>query len=427
MSTPFGNARMIISSPATHSPASRCGPPIAIRPARPAIAAFCLVTILTGLARSLPAQDDDPADPPSAEDCLQVAREFEELIQTGRSARATQLIDWESIIASATSGYEETPQLMSARRGFKSGFASRMRESGGLTAQIVATVEAGGGYRLLRMHEVDGNTRALFRLLLPQGGGVNYHDLEFHRDQRGVVRIRDMHIALSGEFFSQTLRRAFLPLAAEVLGEEDIGQANSEYLGHLDELTSMAEATQAREFEKALRIYAELPASMQQDKNVLFLRLQASQNANDEAYAETIADFSKFHPDDLCIELLSINGYILSGQHEQSLAAVNRIEQRIGGDLFLLVLRAGILFDAGSLDEAEQSAREAIELEPTLENAYWQVISVSLEQNDFATTAEMLTLIEDRLGIELADLTEVPEYAEFVKSAEFRKWIRERQ
>ncbi|REJ86019.1 MAG: hypothetical protein DWQ34_27925 [Planctomycetota bacterium] len=391
------------------------------------LAVLALLTAFACVTQSVNAQDDTPADVPSKEECRQVAEEFEELIQSGRSSRATRLVDWESIVASATDGFEETPQLTLARRGFKQGFVSRMRDSGGLTAQIVAALDAGGTYRLLRMHEVDGRPRALFRLLLPQGGGVNYHDLEFHRGPGGAVRISDLHIALSGERFSETLRRAFLPVAAEALGGQNITEANRQHVEHLDALTNMAEAARARDYAQALSIYAELPESLQQDTNVLLVRLQASQNASDEAYAEAIADFSRFHPDDLCVELLSIDGYLLRDQHEESLAAVDRLEKSIGGDPFLHVLRAGILYDAGRLDEAEQSARQAIKEEPGLENAYWQVISVSLDQADYKTTVEMLTLLEDRLGVEFVDLTEVPEYSEFVKSREFRDWNRERQ
>jgi hypothetical protein len=96
-------------------------------------------------------------------------------------------------------------------------------------------------------------------------------------------------------------------------------------------------------------------------------------------------------------------------------------------DPYLNVLRAGIHYQAGDLAAAEVAARKALAEEPTLEDAYWQVATVSLDTKSYETTVEMLDLLQQRFGVELEDLTKVPEYADFVKSPEYRKWAQTRK
>ena len=90
--------------------------------------------------------------------------------------------------------------------------------------------------------------------------------------------------------------------------------------------------------------------------------------------------------------------------------------------LHLHVLRAGIQYQAGDLPAADAAARKAIAEDPTLEDAYWQVATFSLDTRKYDTTVEMLDLLQKRFGVELEDLTKVPEYAEFVKSPQYRIW-----
>ena len=61
----------------------------------------------------------------------------------------------------------------------------------------------------------------------------------------------------------------------------------------------------------------------------------------------------------------------------------------------------------------------AIAAEPTLEDPYWTLVQISLDEKKFDETARLLTRIEKTFGLTLGDLTDVDVYAEFVKSAEY--------
>ncbi len=363
----------------------------------------------------------DAAPPPSDAECQKLAALFERHVRDGETDQATQLIDWDAILKKATAGFGEGADVAQARTDFIRGVLDTARESGGLASQVSAAVEQGGSYRLLRIHRVNGDPRALFRLLLPDSGGVNYYDLTFSRDASGRLRISDVHLALSGEFLSDTLRRAWLPVVAKVAGVT-LQERDAVYIRHLDDLQKMVAEAGQEHVTEALAIFHSLPPALQADKNILLIRLQAAHKVGDEEYSRAIADLERLFPRDATVDLLTIDGHLLRGHFEQALASVERLEKSIGGDPYLHVLRAGIHYQAGDLPAAESAARQAIAGEPTLEDAYWQVATFSLDTKKFDTTVEMLDLLQKRFAVELEDLTKVPEYAEFVKSPQYRKW-----
>ncbi len=92
----------------------------------------------------------------------------------------------------------------------------------------------------------------------------------------------------------------------------------------------------------------------------------------------------------------------------------------------MFIITADVHYRAGELESAERAARAAIDAEPDLQDAWWQLTTISLDRSDFATTADMLTRIARRFDIEFEDLRDVPEYNEFVRSAEYRAWRRSR-
>jgi hypothetical protein len=366
------------------------------------------------------------ASPPSDAECRKLATVFEQHIRRGEADQATQLIDWDVLLNRATAGFGGSPEVKQTATEFTAGVLETVRMSGGLATQVAAAVEQGGSYRLLRTHRVDGQPRVLFRLLLPEGAGVNYHDLTFTRDAAGKLRISDVHLALSGEFLSDTLRRAYLPVVAKVSGLK-LNERDAAYVIHLDDLSKMVSEAGEERFSEALVIFRGLPAPLQADKNILLIRLQAAQKVSDEEYAQAIDDLVRQFPNDSSVALLTIDGYLLQGHFARALSSVDKLDQALGGDPYLNVLRAGIHYQAGDLAAAEIAARKAMAAEPTLEDAYWQVATVSLDTESYDTTVEMLDLLQQRFGVELEDLTKVPEYADFVKSPQYRKWAQTRK
>ena len=53
---------------------------------------------------------------------------------------------------------------------------------------------------------------------------------------------------------------------------------------------------------------------------------------------------------------------------------------------------------------------------------YWSRLTVALRQRRHDETAAWLDTIAERFPIVFNDLDELPDYAEFVKSPEYREW-----
>jgi tetratricopeptide (TPR) repeat protein len=339
--------------------------------------------------------------------------------------RAGGLLDWDGILGMATDGFPRGTELDAARADFAREFGEKVRHTGGLANQVAAVIKQGGDYRLLGVESIGGQPRARFRLLLPDSAGFNYQLLTFYRDESGEVRIRDVYDTLTGEFLSQTLRRAFLPFLAKA-GVSGLGSSDVLALKHADDLTRLAELVTQQQFAESLQLLHNLPANLQTRKHLLLIRVQAAQWVSNAEYDAALAEFTRQYPDDASAHLLSLDGLVLNERFDLALAVVEKIDRLIGGDPYLHVVRAGIHYQAGRSPEAEDAARRAIAAEPTLEDAYWQITTISLDSREFDTTREMLTLLRDRLKVELQDLTQVPEYAEFVKSPQYRQWLAEK-
>jgi len=73
------------------------------------------------------------------------------------------------------------------------------------SAPYLETVGAGGHIKFLRVHEMDGGPRALYRLT--GDDGLNYHDAVLRLTDRGRVAIVDAYVYDTGEMMSAALRR----------------------------------------------------------------------------------------------------------------------------------------------------------------------------------------------------------------------------
>jgi hypothetical protein len=103
-------------------------------------------------------------------------------------------------------------------------------------------------------------------------------------------------------------------------------------------------------------------------------------------------------------------------------AAIERLDEQVGGDPSLANLRGNAFVAEGKLDAAAKIADARLIEEPRDLDAHLLLVSISLAGKDFSKTAKLLTKIRDELGVPLNDLTQVPQYAEFVASPEYAQW-----
>ena len=304
---------------------------------------------------------------PMEQECQAWAAKMEQAVNQVDVATINELIDWDAILESATGGF---PGIESQRQNFKYEFRQSLNGRNGFWSSIARQITGGGTYYFLRVGKIEGKKCARFRLSGPQGG-ANYHDFVLVREPDGRTKAVDWFIYLSGEMLSKTLRRNFLPVVAHEQRSvlEKLTGAEGDFVKHLVEWRAYSEAAQNGQWQQVHDIYNNFPKSMKRDKNILLVRSQAALARNDKRdYALAIADMERLFPNDPMLALISIDSCCIRGEYDKAIAAIDKFDKAIGGDPFLLVLKAKIFQLKGDTDTAERLVQQAKEIDPTVVN-----------------------------------------------------------
>jgi len=382
-------------------------------------AAIVLVALAASLAKSAaPATTASiPAEKISDEALTEFAKHLEAGIARRDPASFDDVMDIDALGKIVTSGIAAGPGFAG---GFITGLKGRSGQSYG--RDIIRGTSDGGTYRFLRLVTEEGRSLPLFRMQGPSG--LNYHKLYIaRRATDGKLAISDFHVAISGETFSQTLRRMYMPLAIDSAGEKRSPEA-VELLRSLEMTAAMNKARVEGRHADALRTYADIPAKHRQQKPVQLLRMMAAMHTGDEEYKQALAEAAPLFKDDVAADLLSIDALLYQNKHSDAIAAVDRIDKRIGGDPFLDVMRGTITMTAGKPAEAKAFAQSALKREPGLYAASDLLLSLAVQQKDHAETARLLTVFEKEHGLDFGDLNAAEGYEAFVQSPEYKQWLK---
>ncbi len=326
-------------------------------------------------------------------------------------------IDWLAIIKKASVGLPLEPAVIDS---FADQLMSGLKGQG-LDERILDLVSQGGSYRFLRARLDEDAPRVMFRLLTPEGG-FNYH--EFHLESAGDGLIAtDAWIALSGETLSASIHRSMLSLfkVHPMKDGTELTDRDREYIQNLWRLQQISTLMRTKP-EDALHVIRQLPLSVQKDKNILLARLTAAQAVGAEEYIDSLNVYRTAFPDDAASELVSIDFHVLSRDYTSALGCIDRLDQLIGGDKYLDLLRSGVHLAAGDTVASISTCQQAVVAEPSLPHAYWSLVQISLQRREHALTASLLTHLESRLGEKLGDLRGAPEFRKFVESPEYEIW-----
>ncbi|MBX7113232.1 MAG: hypothetical protein K1X64_02775 [Myxococcaceae bacterium] len=353
--------------------------------------------------------------PPAPSKFEKLARDIETQVQAGKDG-ITAAWDSDGFLAKVMAGSGDD-----INNDFKKGFAKGYKSKEGSLGQTIAsTVTQGGRFRLMRIHEEGGQTRLLYRLLMPTGG-LSYFDLV----TTPAGKVVDAYIFTSGELLSETIRRLYLQTAAEasqglfdkLKGKEQL------FLKNLPTLTAMQNANNDKQPAKALELYKGLPEPLRRDRLFLVARLQAAQAVSDDEYLKAIDELRAAFGNDPASDLMAIDGFFLKKKYDLAIEAINRLNTAVGGDAYLVFMRGSMLSATGKGADAKTTFIEASKMEPSLTEPYWALVEMSLNDKKFNETTQWLLAIERETNTRLKDLKNEPTYAAFVKSPHYKKWL----
>lgn len=341
----------------------------------------------------------------------EAARAIEDGMAEGDASALDDRFDLERIVAASLEGLDVSEEEVEE---FRSGLEGGLQ----LGEQIVSEMESfDGTFRLLRM--LSGG-RALFRDA--SDAGLNYHEFQFARDEDGKVHIVDGYTyALGKTMVEQLAETAELTLA--VPANEEAERLQEEYFESIADLVRLAQLVVA-DPEEALSIYEQLPSSVQQRQDALLLRIRAASWVGEEELTEASELFLELHPDSDALLLLLIDLYFLREDYAACREAVDALDEHVD-DPYLDLLRATAYLLEGEADQAVELASRCVERDELLEyEVLFFLVEVGLAQDDHELTLKALLALEFDYGIEWDDLTDYEEFAAFVASDAYDRWLR---
>jgi len=376
---------------------------------------FLLCTVLLACGSLTAAEGVSPQDVDAFADRLIAAVDDSDI------AAFNELIDWNGILKEVCR-LPESEKLDKARKDFKVEFRKATKTKDSICGAIIGTVELGGDYAKVHTGTENGRPFALFRLILPDNGGVNFHKYFLIRGSDDVVVAGDMYIYLSAEPLTEIFRRGWAPLARQILGDSD--ENAEQFLKNVEDQGKFFDLVNKEKNEEALELYAELPEETRQEKTILIARMRAAQRITPEEYAKSIQDIKKYHPDDASLDFLFIDGYLLQDKFEDALQCIDKTRESVGGDAYLTLMRANVLTKMGKLDDAITALKEAEQEEPDLQSVYSLGLDICLAAKEYDMTAAYLTKLEQDFGFTWKDLTSVEVFKDFTKSPQFEEWLK---
>jgi len=388
-----------------------------------AIAAAVVLAVLPGLtsgAMGAHSASSPEKNLPSVAEARAIGERIEHVIGDNDPAAFNELFDMDGLLAVVTRG-----KLLGGEHA--RAFAEGIRDNFHPAEPICWSVQSGGRYKLLRIGLVDGRRTVLFRLTCDTRP-MTYHRWCLDRNADGGVRIVDSYVYAEGERFSDRMRRVYLVCAADADPRVRGGLAPwvRDFADHGGAYRRMPLLIARGAHAEALKIYSSLPASVQSMKVVLIQRARAASGVSDQAYNDAAKAFARAFGDDPAVDLISVDRNFARKRYDQAVAAIDRVEHKIGPDPYLNLLRANAYWQAGQLDNAKVSADRAARGEPDLLDAHRILLAVSLREEDFDRTVDVLTVLHERFGLRVSGLTESPEYARFVESDAYKRWTRRR-
>lgn len=259
-------------------------------------------------------------------------------------------------------------------------------------------------------------------------GGLNYLELELDIAKKEELRIIDIYSYFSGEYISTTMNRNVKMIISEngMMSKilSSLSLTDREYTESLPKLVKMEKYRNMGDFNEILKVYDTLPSSIKKEKTFLIVAISAAQSVDEERYLKLIKLYESEFPEDPSLPLLSLDYYLLRGEIETANKQVDKLDEIVGGDNYLNVIRSNICIIAEDKVCAKSHLETAIQNNEFEEEAYWGLLELELRDNNYKKVSSYLSLLSDNFGYEFTEeaLGQVDIYKNYLKSEDFKEW-----
>lgn len=356
-----------------------------------------------------------PAQAVGLEESDRLGQDWESKLLRGDYGAVTSRVDWIRITTRALSGLPGTPQ---AKAAFVQAMATNAAAAHDRRLRMFS------GFRFLGSVRTNDAGGVVLRLLLPDGG-VDFHRYRLERGKGGVV-VSDLFVVSNGEWFGDSARRAYVLAEARkgtvwTTGVKPVETELMRSVAVLDRAVGLAQKGLAKEVLESSQGFS---ATVQADRAVLLMRLSAALVSDPALFASLSADWSRLHPSDPGLDLLTFEKLARDGQHARSAEALLRIERFIGGDPHLHALAGAELALGGKPDEGRRMVEQSVAVEPALATGHDAAIGIALHFKQHAEVAKFLNRAADFLATDPKEVVRTqPQYEAFRSSPEGVQWM----
>lgn len=320
--------------------------------------------------------------PVTEAEVAELGRKFAEHLSSGSAATAVQFLDLDLLTARIVGGLIDDPGEI---RDFKTGFEKTIQRHDSLLGQLATMGNNGATISFQHVVTVDGQQRALIRLLHPNGG-MNFLELVPARSTVQSVRIADIYAYMSGELISATTRQTIIPMIAgrnRSLLERLTG-VEREAAEFAQQLIRVTQARQRGDNNQTIQLTKSLSPSLRKLKSVLLLRLQAAQTLDNQAeYIGVMETFRNEYPNDPALDLLLLDYFAVREDKKSLVDSLERLYTRTQGDAHLGSMLAENLLGSGNAERAASVIVEVMEKEPNLQNGLFAAFQLQAHLGDY--------------------------------------------
>lgn len=258
--------------------------------------------------------------------------------------------------------------------GLKNGIANKME----FGDKILTALGKQGRYDLIKQYEKDGKQHLIFRLFADYS--INYHDFEL-ANKKGKIKVADVYIYLSGEYFSTTLNNLF----TEIM---DMQKGKS--MSQMEQLKKLSMLMKTGKNEAAKELIDELPVNLRAVKAIQFYNIRACSQINDSLYNDAIEKFERDFPGDPSLDLVLVDGYFLKKKYPDALACVERLDKRINTDPMLDYYRALLYNLQGKKVEAMKTLEQLHKNLPDFSSGAMELSTYYMDKNEYEKAADLI-------------------------------------
>ena len=368
-------------------------------------------------------QIEPPAAPPKAvtqgpritlTEAAALGRALEQAVQHNNAAEFAKRLD---LAAMVEHGMPENMRGTAQAKEVTLGILSTL--SGNLLNNLSA-----GDYRFLSVEETPEGATAHMRLI-PPDGSLNYHRLTIGRNAGQQPVAVDVYVYVTGEPLSHTLGRMVGQLS---------GGSEADSLAVAQGMQRASAALQAGKPATAEAILSNLPPRWQKQKSIMQMRIVAANGVATQkmqagkpignAYRQAVEAFQTTFPKADNLPLLLMDYHFFKQDYPKTAKAVDQLDQQVGGDPYLNLIRANIAIGQNDAEAARGFVETLIKALPDkAPEGYGILLDQAIETQNHVETTRILKALEAETPVRFPiDFNKAEPFANYMASPEYEKW-----